>query len=88
MKWYIDEIRKFLAKMDIHYEIDSFDSGAYMIDVRVNKQLFCLQLYDGKFGISQVGDKDEMTDFSTIPDKIFTNWKDYKAELIKVVENE
>lgn len=81
MKQYIDKISDLIREKEIRHEIHSFDSGAFMVDIRIKKDFYCLQLFENKFGISQVS---EEIDFSTIPDKTYTEWKSFKTELEKI----
>ena len=82
MKPYIDKISELIKPKEIRHEIHSFDSGAFMVDIWINNDFYCIQLFENKFGISKVT---EEIDFSTIPDKIYTEWKSFKTELEKVI---
>lgn len=53
-----------------------------MVDIWINNDFYCIQLFEKQFGISKIT---EETGFSTIPDKIFTEWKSFKVELEKVI---
>ena len=63
MKQYVDKISELIKQKGIRHEIHSFDSGAFMVDVWINKDFYCIQLDENKFGISKVT---EDIDFSTI----------------------
>lgn len=82
MKPYIDSISKLLKPKEIRHEIHSFDSGVFMVDIWINNEFYCIQLFDNKFGISKVT---EGIDFSTIPDKTYIHWKDFEMELKKIL---
>ncbi len=82
MKLYIDKISELIKPKEIKHEIHSFDSGAFMVDIWINNDFYCIQLFENKFGISQVT---EEIDFSTIPDKTFNEWESFKTELKKVI---
>ncbi len=82
MKQYIDKISELIRHKEIQYKIYSFDSGAFIVDIWINNNFYCLQLFEDKFGISQVT---EDIDFSTIPDKTFSIWEDFETELIQLI---
>ena len=82
MKLYIDKISELIKSKEIRHEIHSFDSGAFMIDIWINNDFYCLQLFENKFGISKVT---EEIDFCTIPDKTYIEWESFKTELEKVI---
>ena len=82
MKYYIDKIVELIKSKEVRYEIHSFDSGAFMVDIWINNDFYCIQLFENKFGISKVT---EEIDFSTIPDKIYIEWKSFKTELEKLI---
>ncbi|CAL2094433.1 hypothetical protein [Tenacibaculum sp. 190524A05c] len=82
MKQHIEEISDLIENKNIRYEIHSFDSNAYIIDIWINNGFYCIQLFDYKFGISKVT---EEIDFNTIPDKTFNEWEDFKFELEKII---
>ena len=82
MKQYIDKISELIKPKEIRNEIHSFDSGAFMVDIWINNDFYCIQLFENKFGISKVT---EEIDFSTIPDKTYTEWESFKTELEKVI---
>ncbi|TVZ56924.1 hypothetical protein OD91_2226 [Lutibacter sp. Hel_I_33_5] len=84
MKQYVDKISELIKHKGIRHEIHSFDSGAFMVDVWINKDFYCIQLDENKFGISKVT---EDIDFSTIPDKEYSEWRNFKIELEKVIED-
>jgi hypothetical protein len=65
MKLYIDKISELIKPKEIRHEIHSFDSGAFMVDIWINYDFFCIQLFENKFGISKVT---EEIDFSKIRD--------------------
>lgn len=81
MKLYIDKISKLIKPKEIRNEIHSFDSGAFMVDIWIRNDFYCIQLFDNKFGISKVVE----ADFSTIPDKTYTEWGKFKTELEKLI---
>ncbi|WP_298239537.1 hypothetical protein [uncultured Algibacter sp.] len=83
MKPYIDKISELINQKEIRHEIHSFDSGAFMVDIWINNDFYCLQLFENKFGISHVT---EEIDFSTIPDKTFISWEKFETELKKVID--
>ncbi len=82
MKPYIHKIAELIKPKEIRHEIHFFDSGAFMIDIWIKNNFYCIQLYKNKFGISQIT---EEVDFSTIPDKIYTEWDSFKNELEKMI---
>jgi len=82
MKLYIDKITELIKSKEIRHEIHSFDSGAFMVDIWIKNDFYCVQLFENKFGISKVT---EEIDFSTAPDKTFTEWKSFKMELEKMI---
>ncbi len=82
MKLYIDKISELIKPKEIRHEIHSFDSGAFMVDIWINNDFYCLQLFENKFGISKAT---EEIDFSTIPDKTYSEWENFKTELEKVI---
>jgi hypothetical protein len=84
MKQYVDKISELIKQKGIRHEIHSFDSGAFMVDVWINKDFYCIQLDENKFGISKVT---EDIDFSTIPDKEYSEWGNFKIDLEKVIED-
>lgn len=51
----------------------------------INNDFYCIQLFESKFGISRVT---EEIDFSTIPDKTYTEWRSFKTELEKVINEQ
>lgn len=85
MKQYVEEISDLIENKNIRYEIHSFNSSAFMIDVWIYNEFYCIQLFDFKFGISKVT---EEIDFNTIPDKTFNEWEDFKVELEKIIDEE
>jgi hypothetical protein len=69
-----------VKKIDVH----AFDSGAFMIDVWVRKEFYCIQLSDGNFGLSKVEDDNG---FSTIPDEIYPSYEEFIVNLLHVVNS-
>ncbi|WP_407557909.1 hypothetical protein [Winogradskyella sp. 4-2091] len=82
MKPYIDKISELIRPKGIRHEIHSFDSGAFMVDIWIKNDFYCIQLFENKFGISKVT---EENGFCTIPDKTYTEWENFKTELEKVI---
>ena len=60
MKQYIDKISELIKQKEIRHEIHSFDSGAFMVDIWINNDFYCIQLFENKFGISQVSEEIEL----------------------------
>jgi hypothetical protein len=82
MKKYLDEISKLVNHENIKSTIHSFDSGAFMIDIWVKGDFYCIQLFDDKFGISQI--KEDL-DLSVTPDKSFSEWEVFKSHLCQIL---
>jgi uncharacterized protein (UPF0128 family) len=58
-----------LEKQDAKYELNSFDSGAVMIDVYWKDKLYVIQMHGAQLGFSLVT---EDSGFSSVPDESFT----------------
>lgn len=71
-----------LEKSGIRHQVSSFDSGCKMIDIWTNDQFYCVQLEEGVVGISLVT---EEIDFSTIPDRCFQNFDEFKHEFENII---
>jgi hypothetical protein len=64
------------------FEVHAFPSGAYMIDIWVRKEFYCIQLSENTFGISHVS-KD--VDFSTTPDETYSSFKEFIVNLLYII---
>ncbi|WP_207434544.1 hypothetical protein [Sabulibacter ruber] len=67
-----------IQKTDVH----TFDSGAYMIDIWKDDKFYCIQLFDNKFGLSEV----DKYDFSTIPDFTYETYDEFKFNLNNMLQ--
>lgn len=81
-KKYIDRLVTCLDENGLKYEVHSFASGAHMVDVQIKKEIYCIQFYDQKFGISHVV---EGIDLGTIPNKTILDWGSFSYELNKLM---
>jgi hypothetical protein len=68
---------KLLDDNHLKYEVSSFASGAFMIDFSIKEKVYCIQIYNGLIGISDI----TMPDFSTVPDISFDNVEQFEREL-------
>ena len=72
-----------LTTLNIRHEIHRFDSGCVMIDIWKGSEFYCLQFEEDKVGLSFVT---KNIDFSTIPDKWYTDLVEFKTELEKILQ--
>ncbi len=82
MEEFVDKIISYLNFNEriVKTEVHKFDSGAFMIDIWIRDDFYCLQIYNNTFGISKVG---EEIDFSTIPDKTYYTFEEFMFNLNK-----
>lgn len=73
-----------LMDYKIRHEIHRFDSGCVMIDIWIRNELYSLQFEENKVGCSLVT---RDTDFSTIPDKWYKNFEEFKIQLEGILQN-
>jgi hypothetical protein len=72
-----------LTSYNIRHEIHSFDSGCIMVDIWKGHEFYCLQFEEYKVGLSLVK-KD--IDFSTIPDKWYTNLVEFRTDFEMILK--
>ncbi len=72
-----------LNELNFKFEIHEFDSGAAMIDIRIDNDFYCIQMTDGKFGWSKV---EEDSGFSAIPDSGYLKWTEFKDEFDEIIK--
>ena len=72
-----------LATHNIRHEIRRFKSGCAMVDIWKENDFYCLQFEDRKVGLSLVT---EEIDFSTIPDKWYTNLAEFKTDFEAILQ--
>ena len=80
---YAEQILQALKNLDLWFECHEFDSGAAMIDFRIDDEFYCVQMNDGKFGWTRVN---EETGFSSIPDSGYLIWNEFKTQFDKIVK--
>ncbi|MFT3935794.1 MAG: hypothetical protein QM726_19355 [Chitinophagaceae bacterium] len=71
-----------LTTQNIKHQIHRFDSGCVMIDIWKGRKFYCVQFEKDKLGLSLVT---ELIDFSTIPDKWYTNFGEFKEDLEQIL---
>ncbi len=79
MKYDINQLADYilnkLQKLNLKHKVNSFPSGAYMIDIWKNNDFFVIQLESERMGISII---DDDTGFTTVPDAIFGEVSTFK----------
>jgi hypothetical protein len=84
LKKYVDILIQDLDNSKLIYEIHVFDSGAVMIDIRINNEFYCIQMVENKFGWSKM---DEDTGFSTVPDSGYLDWNNFKKQFDETIKS-
>lgn len=84
MKKEKNAILKLLNQSNIvsQIELESFDSGAFIIDFEVNGNFYCIQLWNKKFGWSKI---EEDVAFSTIPDNYYEHYEVFEKDLKLII---
>ena len=72
-----------LSTHNIRHEIHRFDSGCMIIDIWKGNAFYCLQFEDYKVGLSLVT---KNIDFSTIPDKWYSNIAEFKPDFEAILQ--
>lgn len=60
-----------LRRKELHYQIETFPSGAVMIDFSHSGRGYCIQIAEGLIGLSET----EESDLSTVPDSGYLDWE-------------
>ncbi len=72
-----------LTTHNIRHEIHRFNSECVMVDIWKGNEFYCLQFEEYKVGLSLVT-KD--IDFSTIPDRWYTNQIEFETEFEMILK--
>lgn len=76
MKDLLPYIVKRLDPLDVRYEVHHFDSGAVMVDIFIEDELYVIQIFGNEVGLSLVTEETGL--FDTIPDRLYDKIEDFK----------
>jgi hypothetical protein len=72
----------FLSEKGVRHSVETFPSGAIMIDIWVRKHFYVLQFSEGTVGFSKV----EECDFGTSPDEVYYNEENLMRRLAEALK--
>lgn len=80
-----DYIVKFAEKNKFRYEVQTFDSGALIIDLWASKDFYCIQIEEKKIGFSKIDDEPT---FSSIADMYYEEFTSFKTVLYSLKKDD
>lgn len=72
-----NQVLQALKNLNLWFEYQVFDSGAAMIDFRIDEEFYCIQMSESKFGWTKVDDE---TGLCSIPDSGNMGWNEFKIQ--------
>lgn len=84
LRKYVNLLIQGLADTKCTHEIHEFDSGAAIIDIRIDNNFYCVQMTENKFGWSKI---DEDIGLCNIPDSGYLDWDKFKKQFDAIVKS-
>ncbi len=74
-----------LDVLDVRYEVHHFDSGAVMIDIFIEDELYVIQIFESELGLSLVTEETGL--FDIIPDKSYISIEEFKNDFENTISS-